>query len=754
MKRIIPMFLSTAFLLAGGAEAQESEAAATPPDEVQPVAEAEADADAETTTSDEAAVAAPEQADDTEGRYIEEIIVTAQKRQEKQQDVPISIQAFSAEKMTEAGILEIEDLGTITPGLQLTTTGTGSAPFMRGVGGSNVTAGQEAPIPLFIDGVYYQFPLTSSLSFNNIERIEVLKGPQGTLFGRNATGGLINVITRDPIPETSGDISLSVGSFETYGANAYGTTGISEKVAADIAVFYRDQNKGFGENVLTGKDTLLNEEISTRSKWKYSGEATQVTGILDYSRVEGSRGLSRDLPEGSIGIGGTTKQGDYWDNQALNDNNALTFSKGVSVKVDHALPNGMDFVSITAFRDDKSDLVFDGAVSSAVPLGVTALYTGNQLTQEFRLLSADEGGNTWIVGAFLMDSEGAANLGLSGPLLAGNNLDAQTIDGQIDTKSYAAFAEYRLKLSEQGRLTAGARYTYDDRKLSGDGTTLYFSDASVVNIPRLADNKKDWSEPSWRLVYDHHVAEDVMVFASYNRGFKSGNFDAVAPGDQPFDPETLDAYEIGIKSNLWGRRLQLNASAFYYDYKNLQLQIIETVAVKTENAAAAKIRGFDLDLIALPTDALEISLGLSVLDGEYKNYIEASSFPPGAPGTGNTQTVIDASGNDLQRTPKFSGNIGGTYTVDIAPGALSATVRVAYNDGFPWDADGRIRQDSYTLLNSTLGFKHVGGVWGVRLIGRNLLNEEYAVHSTASATGDYYAPGDPRTVEFVVDYHF
>jgi iron complex outermembrane recepter protein len=593
-----------------------------------------------------------------------------------------------------------------------------------------------------------------SLSFNNIDRVEVLEGPQGTLFGRNATGGLIQVITKDPAQEPAGTLSLSAGNYKTYTENFYGTTGVTDHIATDLAAYYMDRKDGIGTNLLDGEPTLLRNEISLRNKWKYTGEDTKVTAIFDYSDVNTSTGLSRDLPPGSIGLFGTPSTNDPYNIRAYVPPKLENRSKGASVKVDHTF-DGFDLVSISAYRRDLSYQQFDAVVTSAVPLGAYTLYSGRAATEEIQLVSNGSSKNKWITGIYLLDSKDGAALDVTGPLYTLSGLDANRFGGSILTKSYSAFAEYTRELTDKSHFTIGGRFTRDDRSVSGynNDYLLPAGTPPIVATP-VPNQSKSWQEPTWRLNYDYHVMDDVMLYVSYNRGFKSGNFDAVAPQNPAFNPEILDAYETGVKSELFDHHLRLNADAFFYHYKDLQQEILESFTVLTTNAARAQIKGLELQATAPLTESFTLDSGFSLVDGTYLQFDDATRYTPTGVGGNLPAQNYNASGRPIERTPKYSGNLGGTYTLTTDSGHYSASLRAAYKSGFPWEPDGRLYEKAHTLLNATVGWRAPSDRWGIHLTGRNLTNVVYAIDKESTATGDYLSPADPRTYDISLDMKF
>lgn len=718
---------------------------------------------------------------------LEEIVVTAQRREASLQEVPIAVSAFGEQALEDAGVQTVHSLGSITPGLHVGTFNVAITPIIRGVGTPSGTTGVEQAVATYVDGVFITNPFASIFDYNNIERIEVLKGPQGTLFGRNTTGGLIQVVTKDPSHDSELRSAISYGSYETVGAKFYGTTGVSDSVAADLAVIYKNQGEGYGDNLTTGGEVNKSESFGVRTKWLFElSDNTTIRLTGDYNQVKTSTGVYNANLPGSLNIdgqaifggcvaaiggnpraptpeefgicqpvavAGATKAPEDWqDSFAPNEGIAEVEGIGFSARIDHKYGD-VDIVSITSYRESSLKQDFDQAVS---PFNLVDIHMDDAsyttISQEIQLLSTGENIN-WIVGAFFMADEtgymGPSGLGLSGPFIpvpGGIN-----IFSDIDTNSYAVFGEVTYSLTDTTRLTGGLRWTLDEREHSGKQISTASGAALIAS-----EQDDDWNEPTYRFILDHDLTEDIMVYSSYSRGFKSGGYNSSTTTSPAFDPETIDAYEIGLKSSLLDNRVRLNAAAFYYEYDDLQASKAVNGALVTINAAQAETKGFEVELMASATDRLDINAGVSYLDAEYTKFPDAPVYLPNTLLGGNVETSADVSGNALVKSPEWTFNLGGTYLlpIELHGGEMKFAANYYYNDGFYWEPSNRIKEDSYSLLHLGLSWRSADDIWGVRLYADNVLDEEYSMFTVEQAVGDLYEPAPPLTFGFEISSNF
>ncbi|MBR9910018.1 MAG: TonB-dependent receptor [Gammaproteobacteria bacterium] len=716
---------------------------------------------------------------------LEEIVVTAQRRAESVQDVPVAISALSANAITEAGITSTEDLQFVTPGLNVGRQLSSAVPFIRGIGTQTTSAGQDSGVSTYVDDVYFSSSTGSILTLTNIERIEVLKGPQGTLFGRNATGGLMHVITKDPSHEFSGNAEVSYGNYDTVGATAYVTGGLSSNVAADLSVYISDQREGYGVNTVTGNDVNETDEYIIRNKWRITaGDNTEIKLSLDYAETDTSTGIAQRQAPGTLGADGlaifggltapasaggagmspedavpiaasmaTRFTGDFHNINASVDPIAEVEQWGVSVHLTHSFGD-IDLTSVTAYRETDAAQFF-AQDQTALPNFVDVLLDQftETFTQEVRLASSSDKFE-WIVGVYLLDEEA----GYDPTLITGAALAPLTalVDNNVqDTFSWALFAQMDYHFTESTTLTTGIRYTEDQRDLTGNTSGLA---GGVVAASLDFSDSATFDEVTWRLALSHNFDDATMGYVSFNRGFKSGlfNLNVLNPVSGPgpaIEPETLDAYEIGLKTEFFDSRVRLNMAAFSYDYQNLQITLSSTGGATIINAAEASMYGGEIELLAAVTNSLTLNVGISLLDTEY------DSFPMGPQSTptgfgGNIVIDGDLTGNDVSRSPKSTFSIGAVHTAETELGLFTSSLNYYYNDGFFWESDNRLEQESYSILNAQVTWNSSDDQYYVRVFGNNLTDEEYATFGISSDLGDFISASPPRTYGVKVGVNF
>ncbi|CAN5204826.1 TonB-dependent receptor [soil metagenome] len=699
-----------------------------------------------------------------DGARIDEIIVTATRRSESLQKVAIAVSAFGAQELQATGTTTTQDLAAVTPGLTIANQSAAITPFIRGVGAVDNTVGQEAAVATYVDGVYISSVYGSLFTFNNIERIEVLKGPQGTLFGRNATGGLIQIVTKDPGQQPVLEGAVNYANYSTVGGRLYAATPLTDNLAVDFAGVYRHQSKGYGRNVNLNRDIGFGgNDLALRSKmvWEPNSDTT-IKLAVDYDKNEGSDiGSVKNVLPGAIGADGLGSTPGFHNNRSSYDEYVDTKQGGVSLNAFHDF-GGVSLQSISAYRKTKVVQAFDNDASTARAIDVLIdNQTYRTYTQELQLLSAPGSTIRWIVGGFYLHDksgfDGPVGLGLYGADVGGTGV---LIHGDITTDSVSGFGEVTIPLGASTTITAGARYTNDQRSITGQtvvvGSNVPGSTNVIVALPVGNGDFKE-SKPTWRVSLNHNFTPEILGYISYNRGFKSGNFNTVAPSDPAFNSEVIDAYEVGAKTTFFDHRLRFNAAAFYYKYDNLQLNQLSGSSLRTTNAGAAEIKGVDVDGEFAVSSNLRLRFGAALLDAEYSDYTGAQwsvRNPNGTTTIGSGGPNGDLTGNSLTRSPKATFNIGAFGTFPLGDGKIEANGTYVYNSGFYWEPDNRLKQRSYGLVNGQIGWTPDTGRWGVKAFVKNLFDKEYSVWQVATTNGDLYAPAPPRTFGGELSFKF
>jgi iron complex outermembrane recepter protein len=666
---------------------------------------------------------------------LQEIVVTAQHRAENLQQVPIAITAINGNQLAAEGITDTTALGGAVPGLNF-IGGEVAVPFIRGVGSSSGDPSNEPSAAMYIDGVYIAAPDAILFDFNYVDSIDVLKGPQGTLFGRNATAGVIQVQTRDPSFTPGWEGQVGYANYNTRTASAYGTAGLTDTLAVNASFGYRDQGDGYGHNLLTGSDVYWHGDEQGRVKLLFKpGDATRVLAQADFTDYYG---VTDDF---QVRNGELLRDGTISNLRPFNTINGYpsrqeTESRGTSLTIDQdfgllTLKSISSWRKMTGVEHDDIDTTPGAYFNANLPR-----YQENY-SQEFHLGSPADSKIKWLVGLYWIRTAAAIRpYDLSGIDLGNVEL---IVDNLIRTRSGSAFAQATLPVTSNTNITAGIRYTHERQDYDNAQTIVF-----PVTIPLVpyGEAHQEFNKPTWRLAVDHQLTSDILAYVSYNRGIKSGGYSGLNPATLPgYQPEQLDSYEVGLKSEWFNRRLRLNAAAYYYNYKDIQVEVIEGGATQTQNAAGARIRGVDLDFEALPIEQLSVSGGLSYEDGYYSSFPQALSYPGGFAAA----SIVDATGKSTILTPRWSGNLSVAYHIPLNSGTVSPSATVIYTDSFFWAADNLLPSISYAIVNARLRWQSDNDRFHVDLWGKNLNNKIYLAAVLPSSYGNLETFADPRT---------
>jgi iron complex outermembrane receptor protein len=661
------------------------------------------------------------------GGGVEEVVVTAQRREEKLSKVPIAVLAVSAKQIESSGVLSPLDLPAVAPGLVDAPGGSAAAyftPFIRGVGSSSVANGDDASVSTYIDGVYQADKQATLFDLADIDHIEILKGPQGTLFGRNSTGGAINIITRQPaFSDYKLDAEASYGSYDQTTDKIYVTGPIIPGIlAASVAGEYREGGN-FAHNAYLNSDFggVHNTSVDFKLAWNVNDDI-EITNSVFYNndRERPVNGQDVEIP-GTVPLGGLLG-GQYGVKPYTTYTNSdfLFTLKNVQdiFKVKWSF-DAFDVVSTSSYLYNRqlTDLDYDTTTANIFFFhNPTAT---KDVSQEIQFLSHSDGPLTWVGGLYYMsDLQGLPSPGQTVNLFVPEPGSPQVVAAaqakalaegipptssafptvigsrtKSDVAAYAAYAQGTYAVTDEDKITAGFRWTEELRRYSGSqGVNITNGTSFTYNPFFNFSTGKLFQKPSWRFSYDHSFDDDAMVYFSYNRGFKSGvyNTNSQTPHPEPVQPEKIDAFEVGAKTKWFDRTLQIDTSAFYYDYSNIQVeQIVGFQAggggggsTILQNAASAEIYGLDLDMVYVPTADLRLHGSFEVLSAQYTNYNNASGFlivptAPGLPPSVGLSVPIDASNTSAIFAPPYSLTIGGSYTYHL-PGDSKLTLDTSY----------------------------------------------------------------------------
>ena len=673
---------------------------------------------------------------DEHGSAVETIIVTAQRRSENIQTVPIAITALSGDLAAKLGAMRTSDLAKVVPALVITTVNNTPLLFVRGVGTPGSLPGVESTVGVYLDGVYLPIPTSALFSLDGIERVEVLKGPQGTLFGRNNTGGVIQIITKTPsqTPETM--FHAGYGNYDTYEVGGYINRPINEKVAVNLSGHWKNQRDGWGTDLFDGTPAYRNKEYIVRGKLKVDpGDGTSMIFSGDYGYSVGDSASARTVPP-TIPFDRISIPGFY----EITQNSSRTQSAksyGGSLTVEHSFSSAA-LTSITSYRRFKDRHDQDADYSSASILFATVPHTVDTYSQELRLASNTQSAFKWLAGLYYIDSKTSMVFSqVSGAIVPPGGLAVRA--NQVST-SYAAFAQGSLAFNEHATLTLGSRYTYDKKTIEG---ATYLIASGTVLAPAKKHNFVKRA-PTWRIAFDYKIG-DFMPYISYDHGFRSGQFNITNPGAAAIDPEYVDQYEIGLKGALFDRRLIFSSAIFYIHAKNLQLSAAtSTGGVSTFNATSATIKGGEFEVTARPFDDLTLRTGIAIQDGQYGNFLNAPKYDA-APTGGNTVTFINAKDNDTIRTPHFVSNISAEYHIPTTSlGEFRVIAGYYHSSQYFADVANTLKQNAYDVVNASVGWSSPSRVYDVSLWARNLFGEKYYARLDSSGLGNVVSAAEPR----------
>lgn len=744
-----------------------------------------------------AAVSTVVQAQSSEQTFaIEEIVVTAQKREQSLQDVPIALSAFGSDSIKQLGASDFKGLTAVTPGFSVSGgSGAFPSPYIRGIGSNVTSVGSDPSIGVYIDGVYASRKGGALSDLMDIERVEVLKGPQGTLFGRNSIGGAISIVTAAPENELKGMVGAELGKYNSRALKGMVNVPLVDDtllLRASASVRKRD---GWQENVPGGPDGDNRDRANGRVKlaWlvsdsvevEFSSTWNRTDEVSTYAEaVVSDPSIIGGLPVGNLAqISDDKKAGNANLNPwgLASDRTPLVpiFERSLSgqaLNVTWDMNDALTLTSLTSYRtyETSASREYDG---TEYLIGNNEISTENNdtLSQEFRLNGAGDNSD-WFVG--VSATKEAADMRFMVGLLdfLGANGGQPFYEDSFvkaDTESYALYGDYTWHATDHLNITVGARYSYDDKSIDYDNpaqingaaglgglgffmaTPSQFLDAN--GNPNATELSESWTDFSPRLVIDYALDNDVMLYASVAQGYKSGGFNTypsvVQDSTNPnflmvlpestasVDPETTVNLELGVKSTWLDGRLTVNASAYAMDYDDLQVEVVSGQVVQLANAGKASSRGVEVEVKYHLTPNLKIMSNVAWMDTEYDEFVRGG---------------VDYAGTPLRFSPEWTGSLGIDYSVQLADlGELRTFVNYSYKDDHLLSET--YEEGSYNLLSARVSFLSMDGAWELSAFGNNLTDESYLSNYVETLNGFGFTSANrnqPKTYGAELIYNF
>ncbi len=644
---------------------------------------------------------------------IEEVTVTAEKRESSLQDTSIAITAMTGDQLQEWNIQNADDFATFVPGLWIGTTIGNLQVALRGVSNDSFFLAGDSPVAFNVDGVFRGRQTGGNATFHDAERVEVLKGPQGTLYGRNATAGAINVITNKPTNEFGGYVEGEVGNYSLFGVRGVLNAPIADDVFALRVAFMHRERDGFFKN---GPEVSKNYSDMDESSVRIHGLYTPNDRLSMLFTVDGQeRGGVGDGTQILPGPGGVLSEIEdplkiYLNTDGRRDDRFRTYNTEINYDFDNTT-----LTYIGAYLDTSVDMTIDFDRTNIAQDPLSVIVESQQWSHEVRLASSGNNKVDWLLGGFYFDEDAQRATDIFITLGSGAKLHTETVQPDFNVVSKAVFGQATLNVSDTVGVTAGVRYTKDEKSEVGTFNRRQIGSGAIILTE--GTNEADWSSFDWLLGVDWYPVPDTLVYGKVSTGYKSGGFNNVlqAEIDGPvFKPEEITALQAGHKSQFADHTVQINSEAFYYDYTDLQVnQLIEAVNI-TKNAASATIYGAETEIIWLPSDALRLDLNVAYLNATYDEYSNFFVIT-------QREEVLD--GLQMAKSPEWSGRFGIDYTFNLANDWLLIP-RVS----FSWASDTKLSEfndpgqlvESWTRTDLSLDLISPTGAWNVQLFLNNL----------------------------------
>ncbi len=688
---------------------------------------------------------------------LEEVVVTAQHREENLQDVPIAITAIGSEDIRTADVSDINSISLRTPGFSMGAFNPAQPQlFIRGVGSNADGAAEDQSVVVFLDGVYLGRTAGQAFDLFDLERLEVLRGPQGTLYGKNAAGGALNIITSKPSEELEAAIEVSAGDLDYLGVRGRISGPLGDNMAGKVSFSHKERD-GYVESLVADIDDMNGYDTDGIRGQLLIRASDTLDILLSADASDDERNGPGRTPGEGLALGGVMSmwpaelQPDFYENLQSNEPSSETETQGLSMQVDWDIDFGT-LTSITAYRSTEAD-VYDPQPAVDFPyfpvITVENYFDedGDQFTQEFRIASEAGDSLFWQAGVFYLNEEIDRNEYFDGIIGAplggaptGTVLPTAANFQTNETESFGLFAQGTWSFSEKFDLTVGARYT-DETK---DATNR--SQPNHVNILEEFDVEMDesWDAFTPKVALNYYLG-DITLYGTVSTGFKSGGFQGSAPTEAaattPFDEETVTNYEAGIKGTVLDDSLRFSATAFYTQYDDLQV-LIQTVGPGgipgpnlTQNAGEAESQGVELEVQWQLTEYLQLAGTYAYLDTEYTKL------------DGNLQPF---EGNALRNAPENAGSLSVIFDYPLSSGgSINARADYTHKDKAYQDVQNREEGaiESYDITNLRLAYTAASESWEVAGWVKNAFDEEYMLHNFTINPGVAAnpTPAAPRT---------
>lgn len=672
-----------------------------------------------------------------DGNTVGEIVVTAQKRSENLSSVPLAVTAVSGEALSAIGAYDTSAIGFLSPNVNFANETSRDAVFItiRGISGTDNRNEADPTTAFHIDGAYVPRLSGANAYFYDLDRVEVLRGPQGTLYGRNSTSGAVNVVSQKPTGELGGHFEILLGNYDRVLTTGAVNLPLMGDRLALRAAFISEDRDGYRDNSPT---TVRGDDADDfAARFHLLAQPTDALKLLftyeTYQRsgVGGVQGLlpftGNPRPNAAV----TDPRSFPLNTRGFRNNDTNSFR----AQADYDLGGVTATYQFSWRREERESFNdLDGTAISDSTLGEEFRSSAN--THELRLTSNGDRTFDWMIGGFYLDEtiNSIFNVQIPTAIGAFSRLDFDFIDRDQKNESWAVFGQANLALSERLDLTLGARYTRDDKNKPDSAQVIRRLNAKgPPPLQTIIQNQSaDWDKVTWRAALDYTLSDNTLLYGSVSTGYKAGGFNRGA-SQAIYDPETVTAYEVGAKTNAFDNRLRLGLSAFYYDYKDLQLAQVETGANNvieniTRNATSATIWGLEAEGEARFGKSTRIDFALGYLNAEF------DSFPNVLDDL--TSAIEDLSGNKLVNAPSFSGTLGiEPFTVDLGPGTLKPRVQFHYesNSFLRIQNKDHDRKGGYSRTDARLRYEQTDGHWFAEAYVENIEDDD-VVSSVSAGT--------------------